>query len=84
MLVISGVLGQDFAVHGTYTEPTTGIKFYTSVETDGEIEGDGELSKVSKGSYTFGMALPENASTVDSHEYIGLIVGDLTESPDMN
>jgi len=75
LLAICGVLGQDFAEHGTYTEPTTGIIFYTSIETNGAITGDGELSTVSNGSYTFGMALPENAGTVDSTEYIGMIVG---------
>jgi cellobiose dehydrogenase (acceptor) len=67
-------LAQDFAVHGTFTEPATGISFYTSVETNGTIEGDGDLSTVSLGGFTFGIALPGNAATVDSHEYIGLIV----------
>jgi len=28
----------------------------------------------SRGGFTFGIALPENALTVDSYEYIGLIV----------
>jgi hypothetical protein len=57
-----------------YTEPTTGISFYTSMEADGSITGDGSMSTVSQGGFTFGMALPGNAATVDSHEYIGLIV----------
>lgn len=65
---------QDFAAHRTYTEPNTGITFYTSYETNGNITGDGELSTVSWGGFTFGIALPATASTVDTHEYIGLIV----------
>ncbi|TVY55538.1 Cellobiose dehydrogenase [Lachnellula cervina] len=72
---ISAVLAQDFASHGTYTEPNTGIVFYTSFETNGTVEGDGEFSEVSWGGFTFGIALPENALTVDSFEYIGLIIG---------
>lgn len=56
------------------TEPTTGITFYTSVEANGTITGDGDMSMVSLGGFTFGMVLPGNAATVDSHEYIGLIV----------
>jgi cellobiose dehydrogenase (acceptor) len=36
--------------------------------------GDGEFSTVSLGGFTFGMVLPGNAATVDSYEYIGLIV----------
>jgi cellobiose dehydrogenase (acceptor) len=68
------VLAQDFATHGTYTEPNTGISFYTSVEADGVVTGDGEFSMTSRGGFTFGIALPENALTVDSYEYIGLIV----------
>ncbi|TVY40768.1 Cellobiose dehydrogenase, partial [Lachnellula subtilissima] len=71
----SPVLAQDFAAHGTYTEPNTGIIFYTSYEVNGTVEGDGEFSEVSLGGFTFGIALPENALTVDSFEYIGLIIG---------
>jgi hypothetical protein len=33
-----------------------------------------EFSSVSWGGYTWGIALPENALTVDSYDYIGLIV----------
>ncbi len=66
---------QDFATHGVYTEPNTGITFYTSSEINGTITGDGELSTVSWGGFTFGMALPPTALTIDTHEYIGLIVG---------
>jgi cellobiose dehydrogenase (acceptor) len=72
--VIQAVLAQDFAAHGHYTEPNTGITFYTSTETNGVVEGDGEFSTVSAGGYTFGIALPESALTVDSYDYIGLIV----------
>lgn len=32
------------------------------------------MSQVSLGGFTFGMALPSNALTVDTYEYIGLIV----------
>ncbi|PQE24748.1 cellobiose dehydrogenase protein [Rutstroemia sp. NJR-2017a WRK4] len=72
-----GVSAQDFATHGYYTEPNTGITFYTSTEVNGTIVGDGELSLVSQGGYTFGMALPPSATTVDSYDYIGLIIGSL-------
>lgn len=61
-------------MHGYYTEPNTGITFYTSFEPNGTISGDGEFSEVSWGGYTFGIALPENALTVDSYDYIGMIV----------
>ena len=71
---IRAVLAQDLATHGYFTEPNTGIVFYTSSETNGTITGDGEFSTVSWGGYTWGIALPENALTVDSYEYIGLIV----------
>lgn len=67
-------MAQDIATHGYYTEPNTGIVFYTSTETNGTVEGDGEFSSVSWGGYTWGIALPENALTVDSFEYIGLLV----------
>lgn len=65
---------QDFANHGTYTEPATGIQFYTSYQTNGLITGSGYNSMVSDGGFTFGMTLPPTALTVDSNEYIGLIV----------
>lgn len=73
----NAVLAQDLATHGTFTEPTTGISFYTSVEANGTITGDGDMSTVSLGGFTFGMVLPGNAATVNSYEYIGLIVGSL-------
>ena len=73
-IVIQAALGQDFAYHGTYTEPTTGIKFYTSYAMDGTVEGDGIFSMVSKGGYLFGIALPERATTVDVFDYIGIVV----------
>jgi cellobiose dehydrogenase (acceptor) len=72
--VIGAVLAQDLATHGYYTEPNTGITFYTSYEPNGTIVGDGEFSEVSWGGYTFGIALPPSALTVDSFDYIGLIV----------
>jgi len=68
------VLAQNFASHGTYTEPNTGINFYTSYENNGTVTGDGEYSLVSWGGFTSGVALPENALTVSATEYIGLIV----------
>ncbi|TAQ89554.1 cellobiose dehydrogenase [Chlorociboria aeruginascens] len=75
---IRGVSAQDFVDHhGTYTDPTTGIVFYTSVEVDGTFSGDGEFTTTTVGGYTFGLALPENALTVDSYEYIGLIIGSI-------
>ena len=67
-------MAQDLALHGYYTEPSTGITFYTSYEPNGTIVGDGEFSEVSWGGYTFGIALPPSALTVDSFDYIGLIV----------
>ena len=67
-------MAQDLALHGYYTEPNTGITFYTSYEPNGTIVGDGEFSEVSWGGYTFGIALPPSALTVDSFDYIGLIV----------
>lgn len=70
----STVFSQDFAAHGMYTEPNTGITFYTSYELDGPITGGGEFSMTSVGGFTFGMALPESAATTDFHDYIGLVV----------
>lgn len=68
------VEAQDVAVHGYYTEPATGIIFYTSSEPNGTVIGDGFFSPVSLGGFTWGIALPEDASTVDSYDYIGLLV----------
>lgn len=76
-LAVREVSSQDFAAHGYYTEPNTGITFYTSSEVNGTIVGDGEFSLVSEGGYTFGMALPPSALTTDSYDYIGLIVSSL-------
>ncbi len=73
-LVVNAVGAQDFATHGTYTEPNTNITFYTSFEPNGAISGDGEFAQASVGGFTFGLALPANALTVDAKEYIGLIV----------
>jgi hypothetical protein len=49
---------------GTYTDPDTGIIFQTETVPDGTVIGG----------FTVGMALPADAATVDSKEYIGLIV----------
>ncbi|KUJ20172.1 putative cellobiose dehydrogenase [Mollisia scopiformis] len=69
------IVAQDFATHGIYTEPNTNITFFVSSEANGTITGDGEFSTVSWGGFTFGMALPPTAGKVDTHEYIGLIIG---------
>lgn len=79
-LAVREVSTQDFAAHGYYTEPNTGITFYTSTEVNGTIVGDGEFSLVSLGGYTFGMALPPSALTTDSYDYIGLIVSSVHQS----
>lgn len=76
-IAFHGVSAQDFAAHGYFTEPNTNITFYTSTEVNGTIVGDGEFSLVSRGGYTFGIALPPTAATVDSYDYIGLIVSSL-------
>lgn len=73
-IVIGAVVAQDFAAHGTYTDPKSGIQFYTSYEVNGTITGSGEMSTVSLGGFTFGMALPADAATKDASEYIGYIV----------
>ncbi|CZR65777.1 probable cellobiose dehydrogenase [Phialocephala subalpina] len=76
LFFLPAVLAQDdVASHGTYTEPNTGITFYTSNQANGTITGDGDESRVSLGGFTFGMALPGDALTVNSYEYIGLIIG---------
>jgi cellobiose dehydrogenase (acceptor) len=73
-IVGNAVSAQDYATHGRYTEPSTGITFYTSTEVNGTVDGDGDMSTVSLGGFTFGTVLPANAATVDTYEYIGLIV----------
>ena len=72
LVAVSSVLAQDFAQHGTFTEPTTNITFYTSYEPDGVDPGG--FSQASIGGYTFGVAFPPEATTVDYFDYIGLIV----------
>jgi cellobiose dehydrogenase (acceptor) len=68
----SSVLAQDFAQHGTFKEPNTNITFYTAFEPNGtDPQG---FSQASIGGYTFGIALPPSAATVDFYDYIGLIV----------
>ncbi len=54
---------------GTYKDAKTGITFATEVIPNGDPN-----SGYSAGGYTGGMILPPNAATVDSHEYIGIIV----------
>jgi cellobiose dehydrogenase (acceptor) len=73
-LAIQATLAQDFASHGIFTEPVTGITFFASEETNGTTTGDGEFSTVSWGGFTFGVALPPDALSRDTFEYIGLIV----------
>jgi cellobiose dehydrogenase (acceptor) len=70
--VINAVLAQDLATHGTFTEPNTGITFYTSYEQNGTNTGWG--STTSLGGYTWGIALPPSAATTDFPDYIGLLV----------
>ncbi len=65
--------GPNIATHGYFTEPNTGVAFYTSFETNADYRGD-DFSSTSLGGFAFGNALPENALTINSHEYIGLIV----------
>lgn len=78
----NAVLAQDLvSSHGVYTEPNTGITFYTSVQANGTVAGDGWGSLVSAGGFIFGMALPANALTVDASEYIGMIVGSTPNGP---
>lgn len=64
---------QDFATHGMWTEPNTGIRFYTSSQTNSATPGQ-LLDGTSKGGFIEGVALPPNAATVDATEFIGLIV----------
>ncbi|KAK2775512.1 hypothetical protein FQN52_003981 [Onygenales sp. PD_12] len=60
-----GVLAQA----GSYTDPETGIIFGTQTIADSQTTGGLML----------GWALPEDAATVDATEYIGIIVGSLTD-----
>jgi cellobiose dehydrogenase (acceptor) len=76
------VLAQDFAQHGTFTEPNTNITFYTSYEPDG-VDPSG-FSTASIGGFTFGIALPPSAATVDYYDYIGLIVSFSYEKSEEN
>ncbi|EHA53095.1 hypothetical protein MCOR27_009274 [Pyricularia oryzae] len=55
-----------------YTDPETGIVFNTWSATDGPIQGEG-YGSVSLGGFTFGMALPSDALTVDANEFIGYL-----------
>lgn len=56
---------QDEAVQDQYTDPETGIEFETW-STIPDTEG--------RGAFTFGMALPSNATSNDATEYIGFLV----------
>lgn len=67
------MLAQDFATHGMYTEPNTGMTFYASYQTNDGAPG-GMLDGRSWGGFTDGIALPPSAATTDATEYIGLIV----------
>lgn len=74
MVVVHSALAQDptYGVKGYLTEPVTGITFWTTTFPNGTLGGWGSL--YSNGGYTFGIALPENAATVDSADYIGILV----------
>jgi hypothetical protein len=72
-LVLSAVLAQDIATHGVYTEPNTGMRFYTSSQT--KISTPGQLlDGTSWGGFVEGVILPPSAGTTDASEFIGLIV----------
>ncbi|KAH6670475.1 hypothetical protein B0J14DRAFT_97535 [Halenospora varia] len=72
---VSGVLAQDFATHGTYTEPNTGMTFYTSYISSGAIQSGGYNTQTCVGGFTFGMTLPPEATTTNKFDYLGLIIG---------
>ena len=72
-IVYNAVLAQDFATHGMYTEPNTGMTFYASYQTNSATPG-GMLDGNSQGGFLEGVALPPNAATVDATEFIGIIV----------
>lgn len=64
---------QDFATHGMWTEPNTGIRFYTSSQENSATPGI-MLDGTSQGGFLEGVALPGNALTKDATEFIGIIV----------
>jgi cellobiose dehydrogenase (acceptor) len=70
---LNSVLAQDIATHGFYTEPNTGMRFYTSTQTNTGAPGE-MLGGTSWGGFTEGVILPPNAGSVDATEVIGLIV----------
>jgi len=75
--LIQCVFAQDpnYGRKGYFTEPVADIKPRTTNLTDGTIGGgDGEGSLNSLRGYTLGVALPENAATVNSTDCIGLLV----------
>jgi len=72
---VQSVLAQNpnYGVKGYYTEPNTGINFWATTFPNGTATGWGSTNSL--GGYTFGLALPENAATVNSADYLGLLVG---------
>ena len=64
----------NYGVKSYVTEPTTGIKFWSTTFPDGPATGWGSLNSV--GGYTFGLALPETAVATDFPDYLGLIVSE--------
>ncbi|KAL3423699.1 cellobiose dehydrogenase [Phlyctema vagabunda] len=74
--LFQGVLAQDFyGYKRSYTEPNTGITFWTTGMNNGTISGDGIFSTVSLGGYEFGIVLPPEATTTNTYDYIGMITG---------
>lgn len=73
MIVFNAVQAQDFATHGMYTEPNTGIKFYASYQANSATPGQ-MLDGTSQGGFIEGVALPPGSATTDATEFIGLIV----------
>ncbi len=63
IIAIHGVSGQ---TQGSYTDAATGISFATWVVPGSTINSTTDL--------VMGFALPPDAATVNSHDYIGLIV----------
>lgn len=72
--VLQAVSAQGVA--GDYTDPGTGIIFRTQTIPNGSPN-----QGLSTGGYTVGLALPANAATVDSTEYIGMIVSCYARNP---